>query len=86
MRIDDGVREAHLSHYCPGGLGVPVSGSGPVGLADATDALASSADDHMLRAEDGLCGRCGQLVRAGQDARRRLSGELVHATCPAAAA
>jgi hypothetical protein len=83
MRIDDGVREAHLSHFCPGGMGVPVSASGPVGLAGAADEQAYDASDSMLRADAGECGRCGEPVRAGQDARRRLSGELVHATCPA---
>jgi hypothetical protein len=55
-------------------------------MADAADAPGSDADDHMLRADAEDCGRCGELVTAGQDARRRLSGELVHATCPAVAA
>jgi hypothetical protein len=85
MRIDDRVREAHLSHYCPGGMGLPTSASDanglPSGEAD-TDDLAE--EDNQLQAAGETCERCGMLVRPGQDVRRRLTGALVHGTCPPA--
>lgn len=82
MRIDDRVREAHLSHFCPGGLGVPVTGSGPVAVGASGGASGRADPDHDLRAEPGdSCGRCGRPLGAGQDVRRRLSGVAVHATC-----
>jgi hypothetical protein len=85
MRIDDRVREVHLSHYCPGGMGLPVGASGPVGLDDRPrdgTASAADADDHRLSADGSPCGRCGRPLAAGQDVRRLLSGQTVHATCP----
>ena len=30
--IGQRVRQAHLEHFCPGGAGFPVTGSGPIGL------------------------------------------------------
>lgn len=85
MDIDDRVRDAHLSHYCPGGLGVPVTSSGPVGLPDGAVTDVGSepeADTNRLRADGETCGRCGKLLTPGQDVRRRLDGQLVHETCP----
>jgi hypothetical protein len=29
-----------------------------------------------------VCERCGQVITAGQDARRRLDGQWVHDECP----
>ena len=29
MRIDEKVRDAHLEHFCPGGLGLAVTSSRP---------------------------------------------------------
>src|SRR5262252_935399 len=85
MRIDDRVREAHLTHLCPGGMGLPVSASGPSGSAPGgTDGLADDLAevDNRLQATGETCERCGTLVRPGQDVRRRLTGALVHETCP----
>jgi hypothetical protein len=85
MRIDDRVREAHLTHYCPGGMGVPVSSSGTVGLPSGQPDSApagDAADANRLQAPGETCERCGQLLLAGQDVRRRPTGELVHGTCP----
>jgi hypothetical protein len=87
--IDDRIRDAHLSHYCPGGLGVPVTSSGPVGLTvdlPAGPEAESEADSNRLRADGETCRRCGKLLAPGQDARRRLDGQLVHETCPSAKA
>jgi hypothetical protein len=85
VRIDERVREAHLNHYCPGGLGVPVTSSTPVGLGSA-DSGAGEQDgalsDNELQATGEQCARCGRLITPNQDARRQLSGDLVHATCP----
>jgi hypothetical protein len=79
MGIDDGVREAHLSHYCPGGLGVPVTTSGPVGLPDRARGN-TEAVDGGFRA-DGDCGRCGLPLVPGQSMRRAADGSAVHETC-----
>lgn len=84
MRIDDRVREAHLSHFCPGGLGLPVAAAGPVGPQDVPEGGAErwpGSDDHRLSVAEGTCGRCGHPLAAGQDVRRRLNGVTVHATC-----
>jgi hypothetical protein len=88
VRIDEQVREAHLSHFCPGGVGVPVTSSRPVGLdleaaAGPPPALGAAA----ARAGGQRCERCGQPVTPGQDARRRASkagdsGAWVHESCP----
>jgi hypothetical protein len=75
------VRDAHLSHFCPGGLGVPVTSSGAVGLPDAAED--AGREDNRLPACGEACGRCGSPLVTGQDVRRRLSGDVVHATCPA---
>ncbi len=31
------VIQAHLDHFCPGGAGVPLTGSGPIGLGPDSD-------------------------------------------------
>ena len=75
------VRQAHLEHFCPGGAGLPVTGSGPIGLswvaADPADWEANAA-----RAAGQRCGRCGQPVTQRQDARKTASGTWVHEACP----
>jgi hypothetical protein len=87
MRIDERVREAHLNHFCPGGASLPVTDSRPIGLdagrpADPPPALAG------VRAAGQRCGRCGQVIAPGQDARRRAggageaAGTWVHESCP----
>jgi hypothetical protein len=81
--IDDRVREAHLSHFCPGGVGVPVTGSGPIGLDPGPADPALAVSGTSARAAGHPCGRCGRPIAAGQDARRRASGAWVHENCPA---
>jgi hypothetical protein len=98
MRIDERVREVHLNHFCPGGAGVPVTSSGPVGL-DATRAAGPppALGAAGARAAGRPCGRCGQPITPGQDARRRApggsgadgtagddGGTWVHESCPPA--
>jgi len=81
------VREAHLSHFCPGGAGFPVTTSRPIGLdlegAAPPPGLDGTLDGTLAGAAGHECSRCGQPIREGQDARRRVSGAWVHETCPA---
>lgn len=82
MRIDDMVREAHLSHFCPGGASFPVTTSRPVGL-DADRAVPQRpAESNAARAGGQRCGRCEHAITPGQDARRRAGGAWVHESCP----
>ena len=83
MRIDDLVREAHLSHFCPGGASFPVTTSRPVGLdLESAAPVTLAADGGAARARGERCGRCGRPITSGQDARRRASGPWVHESCP----
>jgi len=41
MRIDEKVRDAHLEHFCPGGLGLAVTTSRPAWPGQPGDAPAS---------------------------------------------
>jgi hypothetical protein len=75
------VRQAHLDHFCPGGAGLPVTDSGPIGLGRVDDAPAGW-EVNAAHAAGQRCGRCGRPVTPGQDARRRLSGTWVHEACP----
>jgi hypothetical protein len=77
------VREAHLSHFCPGGASFPVTDSRPIGLDPGQAAPAQALSGVPPRAAESGCGRCGQPIAAGQDARRRASGAWVHESCPA---
>jgi hypothetical protein len=81
MQIDERVRAAHLEHFCPGGVGVPVTSSRPVGLGPE-DTPAAAPDGNAARPVGQRCGRCAQLIAPGQDARRRVSGTWVHENCP----
>jgi hypothetical protein len=83
MEIDERVREAHLSHFCPGGAGFPVTTSRPIGLDVEESASPPAQDGGLAGAAGHDCGRCDRPIRAGQDARRRVSGAWVHETCPA---
>jgi hypothetical protein len=82
LAIEERVRDAHLEHFCPGGAGVPLTSSGPIGLEPG-----AAAPITVLSNETGAagqdCGRCGQVIALRQDARRRVSGVWVHETCPA---
>jgi hypothetical protein len=84
MRIDERVREAHLSHFCPGGASFPVTTSRPVGLdLDQATTADPALDGAPARAAGQRCGRCGQPIGPGQGARRQVSGTWVHESCPA---
>ena len=79
------VIQAHLDHFCPGGAGVPLTGSGPIGLGPDSDDPASGPadlDTNAARASGQRCGRCGQPITARQDTRRRVGGTWVHEACP----
>jgi len=39
-------------------------------------------EDNEAHAPGNVCERCGRLITAGQDARRRLDGQWVHEECP----
>jgi len=79
------VIQAHLDHFCPGGAGVPLTGSGPIGLGPDSDDPAggpAGLDTNAVRAAGQHCGRCGQSITARQDTRRRIGGTWVHEACP----
>jgi hypothetical protein len=81
MRIDERVREAHLQHFCPGGVGLPVTSSRPIGLG-VPGAAPAGLEGNAARADGQHCARCRQPIAPGQDARRRASGTWVHESCP----
>jgi hypothetical protein len=81
VQIAERVREAHLSHFCPGGASFPVTTSRPVGM-DLEQAAPPPSLESAARASGRLCARCEQLITAGQDARRRAIGGWVHEHCP----
>jgi hypothetical protein len=84
-RVPIGARvvQAHLDHFCPGGVGVPVTDSGPIGLEPPPPDPAVM-DGNAARAPGERCSRCGRAISARQDVRRRISGGWVHEACPAA--
>jgi hypothetical protein len=82
MWIDEKVRDAHLEHFCPGGLGLAVTTSRP-DWPGRRDAVPSALDGNAARAAGRCCGRCGQPIAPGQDVRRRVNGTWVHESCPA---
>jgi hypothetical protein len=47
---------------------------------DGTDGYAG--DDNEAHHAGAVCGRCGAVVAAGQDVRRRADGQWVHEVCP----
>ncbi len=87
VRIGERVRAAHLSHYCPGGLGFPVASPSSAGLdLEHAHFIRQSwliVADHAARAAGRTCARCGQPMAADQNARRRITGDWVHESCPA---
>jgi hypothetical protein len=83
MEIDERVREAHLSHFCPGGASVPVTDSRPIGLEPGQAAPGQAMSGTSARATGSPCGRCDQPITAGQDVRRQATGAWVHESCPA---
>ena len=86
MPIGERVTQAHLDHFCPGGAGLPVTDSGPIGLGLVGD---PPLEDHPLGSEAAAarsatepCARCQNPITPAQDARRRVTGTWVHETCP----
>jgi hypothetical protein len=79
--ISERVVQAHLQHFCPGGLGLPVTGSLPVGFGP-TNRAPGAWEGNSARAAGQLCGRCRRPITPVQDARRRASGLWVHEACP----
>jgi len=79
--IGERVTQAHLDHFCPGGAGLPVTDSGPIGLAPVGDPPAGS-EGNAARPADQSCARCGHPITPAQDARRRVTGSWVHESCP----
>ena len=82
MRIDEKVRDAHLEHFCPGGLGLAVTTSCRA-WPSQLDAAPAGPDGNAARAAGQRCGRCGLPMTPGQDVRRRVSGTWAHESCPA---
>jgi hypothetical protein len=82
MRIDEKVREAHLEHFCPGGLGFPAGTARPA-WPGQKDAAARGLDGTAARPPGRRCGRCGRPTAPGQDVRRCADGSWVHESCPA---
>lgn len=76
------VRAAHLAHFCPGGLGLPVTTLRPAGLSRPENPLLLP-DVIPTRAAGNQCERCGQVISPGQAARRRVSRNWVHENCVA---
>jgi hypothetical protein len=80
--IGERVTQAHLDHFCPGGAGLPVTDSGPIGLGPVGDPplgdppLGSEAS--TARSASEPCARCGDPITPAQDARRRVTGAWVH--------
>lgn len=79
--IGERVTQAHLDHFCPGGAGLPVTDSGPIGLGPVGDSPAGYEDNAARRVAQS-CARCGNPITPAQDARRRVTGAWVHETCP----
>ena len=86
MPIGERVTQAHLDHFCPGGAGLPVTDSGPIGLGPVGDPplgdppLGSEAN--TARSASDPCARCQNPITPAQDARRRVTGAWVHEACP----
>jgi hypothetical protein len=83
-RIGERVREAHLSHFCPGGAGFPVTSPNSAGVDLETRFVNQpglACGGHPARAGQ-VCGRCGHPIAHDQDARRSLSGVWLHESCP----
>jgi hypothetical protein len=79
--IGERVTQAHLDHFCPGGAGLPVTDSGPIGLGPVGDP-ASGSEANAARPAIQPCARCGNPITPAQDARRRATGRWVHESCP----
>ena len=86
MPIGERVTQAHLDHFCPGGVGLPVTDSGPIGLGPSGDPplgdLPHDSEASTAHSASEPCARCQHPITPAQDARRRVTGAWVHETCP----
>ena len=84
--IGERVTQAHLDHFCPGGVGLPVTDSGPIGLGPAGDPPLGDPppgpEANTAHSAGKPCARCQNPITPAQDARRRVTGAWVHETCP----
>lgn len=83
MEIDERVREAHLSHFCPGGASFPVTDSRPIGPDPGAGRPGPGAERHIRTGRREHVRSLRPADRPGQDARRRASGTWVHENRPA---
>jgi hypothetical protein len=60
-------------------LGGPPERHGRVGHHDRNGALDADNEAH---AAGKVCGRCGAVITADQEVRRRADGQWVHEACP----
>jgi hypothetical protein len=79
--IGQRVVQAHLQHFCPGGLGVPLTGS-LLADPDLADRASAGWVENSARAAGQCCDRCGRPITPTQEARRRARGTWVHEACP----
>ena len=77
MPIGERVTQAHLDHFCPGGAGLPVTDSGPIGLGPVGDPPLGP-DAATARSATEPCARCQNPITPAQDARRRLTIGRAH--------
>jgi hypothetical protein len=49
---------------------------------DRPDEAGFGGDDNEAHAAGMVCARCGAVITASQDVRRRADGEWVHDDCP----
>ncbi len=64
------------------GLLENLGGAPPEHAADHQDEAGSGDEDNEAHAAGMACARCGAVITAGQDVRRRADGKWVHDTCP----
>jgi hypothetical protein len=64
------------------GLVEDLGGSAEEHPVEHLDEDASAYEDNEERAAGQVCARCGAVMTAGQEARRRGDGRWVHETCP----
>jgi hypothetical protein len=63
-------------------LGVPVHGDRAADPGDLAATAVDDLNDNEAHAPGATCARCGAVIEAGQDVRRRADGRWVHEVCP----
>jgi hypothetical protein len=64
------------------GLLEDLGGPRPGHAAGHQDEAGPGSGDNEAHAAGMVCARCGAVITAGQDVRRRADGEWVHDLCP----